>query len=151
SWRELHEGLATKGMRYEKKGSGALLWGGEQPAKASSAGRDCSMAALEKRLGPFEPARDVPSREPNPPRPLEPSKPGDAYGGERRMHCQERDPARARLAQRQSEERRRLLERQRAERAEIFRGSWKGKGALLCAARSIVAARQAQEKAEVQE
>ena len=66
SWRELHEGLAAEGMRYEKKGSGALLWMGEQPAKASSAGRDCSMSALEKRLGPFEPARDGPAREARP-------------------------------------------------------------------------------------
>jgi hypothetical protein len=151
AWRELHEGLATKGMRYEKKGSGAVLWVGDEPAKASSAGRDCSMSALEKRLGQFEPARDGPAREPHPPRPLESSKSWDAYARERRTHCQERDAARARLAERQSEEWRRSIERQRAERAQIFRGSWKGKGALLCAARSIVAARQAQEKAAAQE
>jgi hypothetical protein len=151
TWRELHDGLAAKGMRYEKKGSGALLWVGEQPAKASSAGRDCSMSALEKRLGPFEPARDGPARELRPPGPLEPSRLWDSFAEERRTHYQGRDAARGRLAERQSEEWRRLIERQRAERAEIFRGSWKGKGALLCAARSIAAARQAQEKAEVQE
>ena len=29
SWRELHEGLAAEGMRFETKGSGALLWLGE--------------------------------------------------------------------------------------------------------------------------
>jgi hypothetical protein len=150
-WRELHEGLATKGIRYEKKGSGALLWVGEQPAKASRAGRDCSMSALEKRLGPFEPPRDGPAREPQPPRPLESSKSWDAYARERRAHHQERDAARARVAERQSEEWRRLIERQRADRAEIFRGTWKRKGDLLCAARSIVAARQAQEKADAQE
>jgi hypothetical protein len=138
-------------MRYEKKGSGALLWMGEQPTKASSAGRDCSMSALEKRLGPFEPAQDRPAREPNPPRPLEPSKSWDAYARERRTHHQECDAARNRLAERQTEEWRRLIERQRAARAEIFRGTWKGRGDLLCATRSIVAARQAQEKAEAQE
>ena len=37
SWRELHAALAAQGMRYEKKGSGALLWIGEQPVKASAA------------------------------------------------------------------------------------------------------------------
>ena len=151
SWRELHEGLATEGMRYERKGSGALLWMGEQPTKASSAGRDCSMSALEKRLGPFEPTHDRPARELNRPHPLEPSRLWESFAQERRTHYQGRDAARARLAGRQSEEWRRLIERQRAERAEIFRGSWKGKGALLCAARSIAAARQAGEKAEVQE
>ena len=52
SWRELHSGLAVEGMRYEKKGSGALIWIGEQPVKASTAGRDCSMAALRDRWAP---------------------------------------------------------------------------------------------------
>jgi hypothetical protein len=51
SWRELHAALGAQGLRYEKKGSGALLWIGEQPVKASAAGRNCSMAALRKRLG----------------------------------------------------------------------------------------------------
>ena len=59
SWREMHEVLAEKGMRFERKGSGAILWVGDQPVKASSAGRDCSMSALQKRLGEFEPARDA--------------------------------------------------------------------------------------------
>ena len=65
SWRELHAALAAQGMRYEKKGSGALLWIGEQPVKASTAGRDCSMAALRKRLGEFEPAPSTPVRRPS--------------------------------------------------------------------------------------
>ena len=51
SWRELHTALAAQGMRYEKKGSGALIWIGEQPVKASTAGRDCSMAALREPAG----------------------------------------------------------------------------------------------------
>ena len=62
SWRELHTALAAQGMRYEKKGSGALLWIGEQPVKASTAGRDCSMAALRDRLGDFETALPPPAR-----------------------------------------------------------------------------------------
>ncbi len=51
SWRELHAALAAQGMRYEKKGSGALLWIGEQPVKASAVGRDCSMAASAQATG----------------------------------------------------------------------------------------------------
>ena len=48
TWRELHDALAKAGTRFEKKGSGALLWVGDQPVKASAAGRDCSMSALRK-------------------------------------------------------------------------------------------------------
>ena len=44
-------GPRKAGVRFEKKGSGAILWIGDQPVKASSAGRDCSMSALRKRLG----------------------------------------------------------------------------------------------------
>jgi hypothetical protein len=138
-------------MRYERKGSGALLWVGEQPAKANSAGRDCSMSALEKRLGSFRPARNSPAQQLYSPRPLEPSRSWHSYAQERRTHNRDRDVARARVVARQSKEWRRLIERQRAERAQIFCRSWKGKGDLLCASRSIVAARQAQEKAEAQE
>jgi hypothetical protein len=35
SWRELHDALAARGMRFEKKGSGALLWIGEKPVKVT--------------------------------------------------------------------------------------------------------------------
>jgi hypothetical protein len=44
-------------MYLDRKGSGAILWVGDQPVKASGAGRDCSMSALQKRLGDFEPAK----------------------------------------------------------------------------------------------
>jgi hypothetical protein len=45
-------------------------------------------------------------------------------------------------------ERERMAARHRRERADIFRGSWRGRGPLLNATRSLLAARQAQEKAE---
>lgn len=57
-WDELHAGLAERGMRFERKGSGAVLWVTEVAVKASTVGRDCSMSALEKRLGEFSPPRD---------------------------------------------------------------------------------------------
>jgi len=152
SWRELHEALAKSGMRFEKKGSGALLWVGEQPVKASAAGRDCSMSALRKRLGEFEPGHAIPPRRAVPPRPLEPSAPLlPVYLEKRHQHYQERDTGKVRSVENQREEWRGLVERHRTERAEIFRGSWRGKGALLNALRSVVAARQAQEKADIRE
>ena len=50
TWREVHDGLAREGIRFERKGSGAVLWIGQEAVKASSAGRDCSMSTREKRL-----------------------------------------------------------------------------------------------------
>ncbi len=75
-WRELHATLAAKGMRFEKKGSGALLWVGDQAVKASDAGRDCSISALQKRLGEYRPGPTV-APPPARPRPLllEPASP----------------------------------------------------------------------------
>jgi hypothetical protein len=51
----------------------------------------------------------------------------------------------------QRDEWRQLADRQRKERADMFRGSWKGKGDALNALRSLTAARQAQEKAAVRD
>jgi Relaxase/Mobilisation nuclease domain/Large polyvalent protein-associated domain 7 len=151
SWREMHQALADIGMRFERKGSGAILWVGDQPVKASGAGRDCSMSASQKRLGEFEPARDAarvmtPARGPEP---IMPSAPGWAQFSEaRRQHYLERSSGRVRQMEQQRGDRERMAARHRRERADIFRGSWRGRGPLLNATRSLLAARQAQEKAE---
>ena len=63
SWRELHTRLAEFGLRYEKMGSGARVVGGALEAKASVVARDASLARLEKRLGPYEPAGATGSEE----------------------------------------------------------------------------------------
>ena len=42
-------------MRYERKGSGAMLWVGDQPLKASCIGREFSGIRMEERLGEFQP------------------------------------------------------------------------------------------------
>jgi Relaxase/Mobilisation nuclease domain/Large polyvalent protein-associated domain 7 len=151
SWREMHEALAEKGMRLERKGSGAILWIGDQPVKASSAGRDCSMSALEKRLGEFQPPRDaerVMTRT-RTPEPIMPSAPGwRQYTDARRQHHLERSRGWERQNEQHREDRQRMAARHRRERADIFRGSWKGRGALLNATRNLLAARQAQERAE---
>ena len=151
SWREMHEALAQKGMRLERKGSGAILRVGDQPVKASSAGRDCSMSALQKRLGEFQPARDA-ARVMTRPRASEPIMPGapgwKQYTDARRQHYLERSRGRERQMEQQRNDRERMAARHRQERADIFRGSWKGRGALLNATRNLLAGRQAQERAE---
>jgi hypothetical protein len=152
SWRELHVALAARGMRYEKKGSGALLWLGEQPVKASTVGRDCSMAALRQRLGDFEPAPSTPARVLAPSPAIDPSAPMlRLYLDDRRKHYQERQASQARATSEQRKEWRAMVDRHRSERADILRGSWRGKGDLLNATRSVLAACQAQEIAATRE
>ena len=54
SWGELHEKLARTGLRFEKKGSGAIIFVGDIAVKASSVDRAFSMGKLCKKLGNFE-------------------------------------------------------------------------------------------------
>ena len=49
SWEELHEGLKNYGLRFEKKGSGAIIWIGDTAVKASSVDRSFSMGKLVKK------------------------------------------------------------------------------------------------------
>ncbi|MDR2056623.1 MAG: relaxase/mobilization nuclease domain-containing protein [Desulfovibrio sp.] len=69
SWAELHQGMAKAGLRFEKKGSGAIVFVGDIAVKASSVDRNFSMGKLCKRLGDFEPgdyAPEMPKPEPEP-------------------------------------------------------------------------------------
>lgn len=69
SWAELHEGLQKAGLRFEKKGSGAVIFVGNVAVKPSSIDRNFGMSKLCKRLGDFEPGNYTPemkSPEPEP-------------------------------------------------------------------------------------
>lgn len=69
SWEELHEGLKNIGLKFEKKGSGAIIWVGDTAIKASSADRSFSMGKLVKRLGEFvagKYAEELPQIDPEP-------------------------------------------------------------------------------------
>ena len=69
SWEELHEGFREVGLRFERKGSGGIIFVGTVAVKASSIDRRFSMAKLCKRLGEFIPGEYVipmPKIEPEP-------------------------------------------------------------------------------------
>ncbi len=73
SWGELHQKLAEQGLRFEKKGSGAIIFVGDVAVKASSVDRAFGMGNLCKRLGEFVPAPAVGETDtPPPPLPPEP-------------------------------------------------------------------------------
>jgi len=78
SWQGLHEALADRfavGLRRRGAGLAFVQLDGPQAMKASLLDAGCARAALEKRLGPYEPPREQRRRPPPParryrPRPL---------------------------------------------------------------------------------
>ncbi len=137
SWADLHARLAARGLRYARKGSGALLWVGAAAVKASSASRDCSLPALERRLGPYQPA---------------PAGSTVAARGDHRAGPRAETRA---VRERHDDERAALGAAHRAQRDALWRsvppGGWRGRGGELNARRSLLAARQAGERAALRE
>lgn len=224
SWGDFHRSMAQAGLRYERKGSGALIWVGDQPVKASAAARGASLSKLQKRLGPFEPndqespnvyisheaaephlgrigeltgyglrnlsechlahhngrpvagvlsldartyrsgyeglRRPPRSKESNltgvsdrAPEPVAPhaSRGWNEYRAEKDNFFTERKRAQERTKIEHQSRRVELRNRHRVERNEIFRGSWKGRGIILNALRSVTAAQQASELAALKD
>jgi hypothetical protein len=70
SWAELHEGLQKAGLRFEKKGSGAVVFVGDTVVKASAIDRNFGLSKLCKRLGEFEPGDYAPEMKTPEPEPV---------------------------------------------------------------------------------
>jgi hypothetical protein len=152
TWEQLHQALAEKGMRYEKTGSGATLFIGEVGVKASRADRAASLSKLQKRLGAYQPSRQSAPIVERAPEPIQPDMPGWAsYITGRKAHYAAKAADKLAQEKQQEQERKQLAEQQKAKRAELLQGRWKGKGDLLNAMRSVVAAEQAAEKAALKE
>ncbi|NGZ87529.1 TraI/MobA(P) family conjugative relaxase [Duganella aceris] len=151
SWQDLHRALAKEGMRYERTGSGAVLFVNDIGVKASRADREASLGKLEKRLGAFEPSRrqNVVERAPEP---VEHVVRGwKQYIAGRRAHTAEKEAVLKALKQRQEVERKALLLRHQRERADVLQGRWEGRGELRNALESILAARRAVEQADMRD
>ena len=224
SWGDLHRAMAQAGLRYERKGSGALIWVGDQPIKASATDRGASLSKLQKRFGPFEPhdqespnvyvtheatepylgrvgelsryglrnlsechlahhdggpvegilsldARAYrsgyeglrrPSRSEElkltalsnrAPEPVAPhaSRGWKEYQAARQKFFTKRKRAQEQAKSDHQSRRVEIRHRHRVERNEIFRGSWKGRGIILNALRSVTAAQQASELAALKD
>lgn len=152
SWEELHKQLGGKGLRYERVGSGAKIVVGDIALKASDIDRNASLGKMQKRLGIYEPPQN---REPVRTRASEPIKPDvpgwNDYITGRKTHYTEKTTAKLFLDNKQEQERKQLAEQQKGHRDELLKGKWKGKGDVLNALRSVVAAEQAAEKAALKE
>jgi hypothetical protein len=70
SWAELHQNMQKAGLRFEKKGSGAVVFVGEVAVKASSIDRHFGLSKLCKRLGEYEPGDYAPEMKPPEPEPV---------------------------------------------------------------------------------
>ena len=150
SWADVHDGLAERGMRLERKGSGALLFVGEVPVKLSAA-KVGGLAKLCKRLGEFRPrdeALAVPARASEPVR--EELRPyWDDYIAGRDGHRQEKARRWAELRERKDAERRALADRYKARHAEL---NSKGlPGVALNVMRSLMAGERAKERLALKE
>ena len=150
SWSDVHSTLATKGMRYEQKGSGALVWVGNTAVKASAIGREFSRKRMEERFGPFEAAGEKVSTSPS--KVLH--KPLRAEVGSRWMeyrtfldtHRSEKDRAQRELRSSQRSAREEQRASFRGERKDLYAGGRWG-GDSLNVARSLMAADQARREA----
>lgn len=156
SWTDLHTRLAALGLRYQRKGSGAVLWVGDTVVKASSAGRDCSLLAVERRLGAYQPAPEglrVAARSPEPDRP-ETARWAEYHAAREAHQRHQRTAAQAQRTT-QATEREALRAAYRTQRDALWRsvppGGWRGRGAELNTQRSLLAARQAAERAALLE
>ena len=154
NWDELHQSLASMGMRYVKKGSGAVVFIGDIAVKASSIDRDASLTRLQKRLGPFQLSSEctmamtpVGLDKSHPLQPVEPAAPRwQTFIQERQVFYMARDQARRQLQNEQDAARQALNAQQRSQRQEILNGDWNQIGAARMAMRSILAAQQVAEK-----
>ncbi len=151
-WQTLHRRLAEKGIRYEKKGSGAMLYVGEVAIKPSSVDRAASLPHLQKRLGDYRPPNHPLKMVERRPEPIETGQPGwETFIAGRKAHYAAKNTATLDLRKQQEAEIKQLASQQKAKREAILTGRWKGKGELLNAMRSVLAAEQAGEKAGLKE
>jgi Relaxase/Mobilisation nuclease domain len=149
SWDDLHDSLADRGMRYEQYGTGAYLYVGETKVKASSAGRDCSLPQVQKRLGAYQqPPRGV-NIQPSQPQLMDNLPPERrAYFEQKLKHNTKKRPM-LEVKDRQIEEWRKLQEEQRTRREDLTSISWRGQGKSLNILRAAIAKEQEQERSEL--
>ena len=153
TWAQVHEGLAQVNMRYERKGSGAILWVGDQPLKASCIGREFSRTRMEERLGQFQ--ADTPANQTPQQREVEPIRPDmPANWAEYRKALSTNRNAKNTAQMQQRMDHRAAREMQsaefRTERSNLYQGG-KWSGNALNVARSLLAADHAMRRAELME
>ena len=151
SWDDLHDSLADRGMRYEQYGTGAYLYVGETKLKASSAGRDCSLPQVQKRLGAYQqPPRGL-NVQPIQPQLMDNLPPERREYFEQKLKHNTKKRPRSEVKERQIEEWRKLKEEQRIRREDLTSISWRGQGKSLNIVRAAIAKEQEKQRSELRE
>jgi len=150
-WNDLHDSLADRGMRYEQYGTGAYLYVGETKLKASSAGRDCSLPQVQKRLGTYQqPPRglNIQAIQPQLMDNLPPER--REYFEQKLKHNSKKRPS-TEVKDRHIEEWRKLKSEQCIRREDLTSISWRGQGKSLNILRAAIAKEQEQERDKLRE
>jgi hypothetical protein len=138
-------------MRYEQYGTGAYLYVGDTKLKASSAGRDCSLPQVEKRLGTYQqPPRGL-NIQPLQPQLMDNLPPERREYLEQKLKYNGKKGATTGVKDRHIEEWRKLKEDQRTRREDLTSISWRGQGKSLNILRAAIAKEQEQERDELRE
>jgi hypothetical protein len=152
SWAQVHEGLAQVDMRYERKGSGAVLCVGDQPLKASCIGREFSRSRMEERLGDFQPDSrgNTMPLQPRTAEPLCPDMPASwaEYRKTLVANCKQKEAAQVQQRMVYRAAREMQSTEFRKERFALYQGG-KWSGDALNVARSLLAADHAKRRAEM--
>lgn len=165
-WGSFHKVLATAGIIFEKKGSGAILHIGDIVVKASSISRACTLKNLEKKLGAFIEStysvNEMAKQRLDQPSPTKEAKGygnWERYAQERTNFYQLKKSKKERLREKHLSELQALKQAQIAERKEIqgvFRKTSKVQPRqyqkqTVNALRSVLAAQQAAERITLKE
>ena len=147
-WEELHAGLDMVGLRFVRKGSGAVIFVGDTAVKASSVDRNFSLSRLSKRLGEFKPGYYSERTFSKPaPEPVSHVCREEwlEYQQERQRVAEEK-----RRARKEREEEREELERRQQERREAATARLARHGlSVLNIARHFLKEREREERAEI--
>ncbi len=153
SWRQVHEDLASIGMRYEKKGSGAVILVGEDAVKASDVSSAFTLSKMQKRLGEYqapEPDMAVSER----PREALDDVTRDMgwkdYNAERLRYAATRKQAKTELDAEIKQLRTDLYQQQQAKRKGTLDGDWRNRGTERNVTAHLLAVEQAKAKAELE-
>jgi hypothetical protein len=163
TWEDFYNLLSLKGMKYEKKGSGAVIEIDGVIVKASDVSRNLTLGKLEKQFGPYQEIHhlaqyiyDDKSKSKIIPKPLDDanrdSENWNAYIKAKSEHFDDKKERRQRLYMTQRKERDELRDRQKLERQAITDSFGSGISRReINRQRSILATKHAYERAVLKE
>lgn len=144
TWLEIQESLAKNSMKFERKGSGLILWVGDVPIKASNVNQQFGYGKLKKRLGEYDIENIEILVSKLQPQPLRNTKSVREYLAHKKTFFGNKKKIREEEKRMCQDEWTELKARQAVARKQMYLSvdCWKGRGILLNAMRKIQATEQ---------